>query len=100
MPGLEHNLFHFSKIVGWIYIKLHRAQYLERCQLFWKDLRWVKHVKPKGLGLAFVYNLDSEVPLRSISRRDRIPEVETVEVGILSIQNLSLFPEKACLPLL
>lgn len=100
MPRLEHHLFYFREIVGWVHIQLHRAQYLQRSQFLWEDLRWVKHVKAKGLGLAFVHDLNSEVPLGAVPGRDRIPEVKTMEVGILPVQNLSLFPEEARLALL
>lgn len=100
VSGLKHNLLYFGKIVGRVHIELHRAQYLERSQFLWEDFCRVKHVKAKRLGLVFVHDLNSEVPFRTITGNDRIPEIKAMEVGILSIQNLSLFPQEACLALL
>jgi hypothetical protein len=50
--------------------------------------------------LVLVHDLDAELPLWTVAGLDGVPEILTVEVGVLAGQDLGFFPDERGLALL
>jgi hypothetical protein len=99
VAGLEHDLLRLGEVVGGVSIQLHQTQLRDGHKLLGNDLGGVQQVEVERQRLVLVDNLDAKLPLGAIARLDGIPEILTVEVGVLARNDLRLLPDKTGLAL-
>lgn len=95
-----HNLLDLGKVVHRVGVQSEDTKRLEGGELLRDDLSRVQDVEAKSLGLLLVDDLHIELPLGEVTRVDGVPEILTVEIGILASNVLRLIPYKASLALL
>ncbi len=95
----HHNLLSFGEVVRWVLVQLHYTNFLQRRQLFWDDLGRVKHIEAERKCLILINDLDSELPLGIVARRDGVEQVGTVRISIFASKGLGLLPIEAGLAL-
>jgi hypothetical protein len=95
-----HDLLSLGKVIDGICIQSQHTKRIERGILLWDDLGRVKNVESEGESLVFVENLDVELPLWIVARLNGVPEILSVEVGILASNVLGFVPDQAGFPLL
>lgn len=99
VAGLEHDLLRLGEVVRRVAVQLHQTQLRDRHKLLGKNLGGVQQVKAVRQRLVLVDNLHTKLPLRAIARLNGIPEILTVEVGVLARNDLRLLPDKTGLAL-
>lgn len=56
-----HDLFRLCKIVHWVAVERHLAQWRDGNELFWHDLGWIEHVETKLQLIFLVHDLHTEL---------------------------------------
>lgn len=73
---------------------------MQRGEFLGNDLGRIKYVKAESKSLIFVNDLDVELPLWVVPRSDRIPEILSMEIGVLASEVLGLVPDQTSFALL
>lgn len=94
-----HSLLSLRKVVAWVAVQRHLAQRRHWDQILRNDLGWVENVETKGQLILLVDDLNTEFPLWEIASLNRIEEILSVEIGVLSGHGLSFLPDKGSLSL-
>lgn len=100
VAGLEGDLFGLGKVVGRVAVEGHLTENLEGSELLGKELGRVEEVEAVSLSLVLVDELNGELPRRGVARLDGLPEISTVEISVLTGEDLSLLPDERGLALL
>lgn len=100
VAGLEGDLLGLGEVVGRVAVEGHLTENLEGSELLGKELGRIKEVEAIGLGLLLIDELNGELPRGGIARLNGLPEISTVEIGVLASEDLSLLPDESGLALL
>ena len=96
-PGMEGHLFGFGKEVVGIAVQHQLAHREHRHHLLRNQLGRVQQVEAQALGLAFLDQLQAQLPFGKVAVLDRLPQVAPVKVGILAGDLLRLVPHQRVL---
>src|ERR1700683_2760576 len=88
----ERNLFSFGKEIIHRSIEHQLTDHLERNLLLGNDFRGVQYIEFKIVSKLLIENLQPQLPLRKLSRTDRVPQIPPVEIGIGAINLQRLIP--------
>src|SRR5436305_13508637 len=83
-----HDLLCLGEIVAWVHVQSHLPNYLDRHKFFRDNLGGIEEVKSKSQLVGFFHDLNSQFIFRPVSRGDCVPEVLSMEVGVLACQHL------------